>query len=196
MEFINPTIIQWLFFDSIYGIGILAGIIYLAALGIKKSFPKTPNPVAFAVVAFFILLFTLPSLPRYKFESESLSHIEGKEWIRVVNKTKWGSWHEPLTWFNAPVGSIFMVMPNTPIEGGFREVLLRFEEKPRITMSRPNCTNNTISYMAPDSEGLFRYTSEKPQSMNEQEVSIYCKYDWSKEKEALRQESMKQAQPQ
>lgn len=28
--------------------------------------------------------------------------------------------------------------------------------------------------------------------MNEQEYSIYCEYDWSKEKEALRAEALKQ----
>jgi len=78
--------------------------------------------------------------------------------------------------------------------GGFREVLLRYEEEPRISMSEPDCSDKTILYSGPDSEGVFRYTSRTSQPMNEQEVAIYCEYDWSKEKEALRAEALKQIQ--
>jgi hypothetical protein len=151
-----------------------------------------PNPAVIAVPAFLVALFTLPSIPRYQFESESLSEIEGKAWIRVINKTKWGSLTEPLTWFYAPVGSIFVVMPNSPIEGGYREVLTRYEEEPRVRMSDPDCTDHTIMYSEPDSEGVFRYTSRKAKAMSEQERAIYCEYEWLKEKEALRAEMLKQ----
>lgn len=193
MEIIT-SITKWLFLESIYGIAVIAAAVYFVAFGINKVIPKSPRPDVLAALAFFIALFTLPSLPRYKFESESLSQIEGKEWIRVIDKTKWGSLTEPLTWFNAPVGSIFMVMPSSPIEGGFRDVLLRYEEEPRITMSDPDCSDKTILYSEPDSEGVFRYTSRTAQPMNEQEFSIYCEYGWSKEKEALRAEALKQMQ--
>ncbi len=111
-----------------------------------------------AVPIFLICLFTLPSIPRYQFEREALSKIEGKDWIRVIDKTKWGSLTEPLTFIKAPVGSIFIVMPNSPIEGGFREVLMRYKEKPRVRMSDPDCTDHTILYSEPDSNGVFRYT--------------------------------------
>jgi len=182
----TTSIAKWLFLDSIYGIAIIAAVVYLLAIAFKKIIPRFPKPAAIAALAFIVALFTLPSIPRFEFEKESLSKIEGKEWIRVINKTNWGSITEPLTWFYAPVGSIFIVMPNSPIEGGFREVLMRYEEEPRITMSEPDCTNHTILYSEPDREGAFRRTSAKTQAMNEQEVSIYCEYDWSKEKEALR----------
>lgn len=185
MEIIE-SIISWLFLETIYGIGVIAGVVYLLFSGIKKVLPKSPNPAALAALAFFVALFTVPSIPRYQFESESLSQLEGKNWIRVINMTKWGSVTEPLTWFSAPIGSIFMVMPNSPIEGGYREVLLRYDEEPEISMSNPDCKDKSISYAKPDSEGVFRYTSASAQPMNEQEISIYCDYDWSKEIEALR----------
>ncbi|MBT5418762.1 MAG: hypothetical protein HOB43_08530 [Thiotrichales bacterium] len=191
MEIIT-SLAKWLFLESIYGIAVIAAAVYFLAVGIKKIIPKSPNPGALAALAFFVALFTLPSLPRYQFESESLSQIEGKEWIRVINKTNWGSLTEPLTWFRAPVGSIFMVMPNSPIEGGYREVLLRYEEEPRISMSAPDCAEKTILYSESDGEGVFRYTSRTAQPMREQELTIYCDYDWSKEKEALRAEALKQ----
>ena len=186
------SIAKWIFLESIYGIAVIAAVVYFIAVGIKKIIPKSPNPGAIAALAFIVALFTLPSLPRYQFESESLAQIEGKEWIRVINKTNWGSITEPLTWFRAPIGSIFMVMPNSPIEGGYREVLLRYEEKPRIKMSDPDCSEKTILYSEPDGEGVFRYTSGTSQPMNTQEFNIYCEYDWSKAKEALRAEALKQ----
>ncbi len=191
MEIIT-SIAKWLFLESIYGIAVIAVAVYFLAVGIKKIIPKSPNPAALAALAFFAALFTLPSLPRYQFESKSLSKIEGKKWIRVINKTNWGSLTEPLTWFRVPVGSIFMVMPNSPIEGGYREVLLRYEEEPRISMSEPDCAEKTILYSEPDGEGVFRYTSKTAQPMSGQEFTIYCDYDWSKEKEALRAEALKQ----
>jgi len=143
MEIIT-SISKWLFLESIYGIAIVAAAVFLLSVGIKKIYSKFPNPVILAALAFFVALFTLPSLPRYQFESESLSQIEGKDWIRVINKTSWGSLTEPLTWFRTPVGSIFMVMPDDLIQNGYREVLLRYEEEPRIAMSKPYCRDSTI----------------------------------------------------
>jgi len=191
MEIIT-SITKRLFLGSIYGIAVIAAAAYFIAFGIRKIFPKSPNPGVLAAFAFFIALLTLPSLPRYQFEHKSLAQIEGKKWIRVINKTNWGSFTEPLTWFRAPVGSIFMVMPNSPIEGGYREVFLRYKEEPRIRISEPDCSEKTILYSEPDSEGVFRYTSRSAQPMDEQEYSIYCEYNWSKEEEAFRAEALKQ----
>lgn len=191
MEIIS-SIARWLFVESIYGIVVVAAAVYLTALGIKKVIPKLPNPFALAAIAFVVAICTVPSLPRYQFEDEALSQIEGREWVRVINKTNWGSLTEPLTWFHAPVGSVFMVMPNTQTEGGFREVLLRYQEQPQIRMSDPDCSGKTILYSEADNAGVFREISKRSQPMSEQEYSIYCEYDWSKEKEALRVETLKQ----
>ncbi len=189
------SIAKWLFLESIYGIAVITVVIYFLAIGIKKVIPNSPNPAVAGAFVFVATLFTLPSIPRYQFEDESLSKIQEKDWIRVINKTKWGSITEPLTWFRAPIGSIFIVMPNSPMEGGYREVLLRYEEEPRVTMSDPDCTDNTILYSEPDKQGVFRYTSVEAQPMTEQEVSIYCEYDWSKEKEALISAMQNQVNP-
>lgn len=190
------SIINWLFTGSIYGIVIIAAVVYFITLALRKTIPKVPNPYIIATVSFFIALFTMPSIPRYQFEKESLAQIEGKAWMRVVHKTKLGSIAEPLTWIKAPIGSLFIVMPNRSIEGGYREVLLRYKEKPVIRMADPDCIDKTILYSEPDAEGVFRYTSLKADPMNEDELSIYCKYDWSKEKEALRSEMLKQIKSQ
>ena len=186
------SIAQWVFLDSIYGIAIIAFAVYFLSLGIKKVIPPFPNPAILGALAFLITLFTLPSLPRYQFEKEVFSQIEGKDWVRVINKTKWSSLIEPLTWFNTPYGSFFIVSPNSPLEGGFSEVLMQYEREPIMSMSYPECANNTIMHTRPDSEGVYRYTSTKPEAMTEQELTMYCQYDWSKENEALHTEIRKQ----
>jgi len=107
-------------------------------------------------------------------------------------KTKWGDLTEPLTWFNAPVGSIYAVMPNSPMEGGFRELLLRYEEQPHVTMSEPDCTDHTILRAEPAKDGVFRYTTAMPEKMTQQDISVYCDYDWSNEKDALIDEMRRQ----
>jgi hypothetical protein len=192
MEIITSTI-KWIFIDSIYGIAIIAAIAYFLAFGIKKIIPKFPKPEFFAGFIFFIALFTIPSIPRYQFEKNALAQIDGKPWIRVINKTKWGDITEPLTWFNAPVGSIFIVMPNDISIGGFREVLMQYDKEPKVSMSDPDCTDNTIFHSVPDSEGTFRYTSNEAKQMTEKEIKMYCEYNWSLEKQALATEILKMA---
>jgi len=192
MEIVT-SIAKWLVFDSIIGILIVAAAVYFVAAGIKRFVTKFPNPGVLAALVFFAGIFTVPSVPRYQFEKEALSQIEGKEWIGVINKTNWGSLMEPLTWFRAPVGSIFMVMPNSPIEEDrYREILLRYKKEPRIRISDTDCQERTIMYSEPDNEGVYRHTSEKAQPMTKQEINIYCEHDWSKEKEALRAEALKE----
>jgi hypothetical protein len=121
-----------------------------------------------------------------------MSKIEGKDWIRVVDKTKWGSLTEPLTWIRTPVGSVTMIMPNSPIEGGYREVIMRYKEQPIISMVEPDCNDLNIWYAQPDKKGVFRYMTNTANKMNDNERQWYCEYDWSKEKEALRREALRQ----
>jgi len=185
------SVARWFFIDSIFGAALIAAGLYFVAAGIKKLAPKFPNPFAISAIFFFVSIFTLPSIPRYEFEKEALSQIEGKGWIRVINKTKWGDITEPLTWFHAPVGSVFTVMPESPLEDSYREILLRYKEEPRIRLSEPDCQEKTIRYSEPDSEGVFRYKSLERQTMNEQEMAIYCESNWTKEKEALRAEMLR-----
>jgi hypothetical protein len=60
-------------------------------------------------------------------------------------------------------------------------------------LSEPDCSGHTIRYSDPDVEGVFRYKSLERQAMNEQEMTIYCESNWTKEKEALRAEILKLA---
>ena len=188
---ILTTIAEWLFVKTTYGIIGIAALIYFAAQAARKLVPAFPNPFAVATLAFVVGACTLPSIPRYRFESQALAEISGKPWIRVINQTKWGSFTEPLTFFKAPIGSMLVVMPNSPIEGGYREILMRYEEETRVSMTEPDCTDKTIFRSEPDKNGVFRYTTLQAQPMTKSELSIYCEYDWSKETEALKAEMRK-----
>ena len=96
MEILS-SIINWLFIETIYGIVLICGVVYFLVKGIKKLIPAFPSPEILASLAFFIGIFTLPSIPRYQFEKEAFLQIEaGKDWVMVVNKTKLSSIIEPL----------------------------------------------------------------------------------------------------
>lgn len=185
------AIAKWLFFDSIYGTVIIAAVTYGVFWAVRRAIPKMPNPAIFAVVVGLLGLFTLPSVPRYQFERKVASQIEGKAWIRVVNRTKWGDLTEPLTLVATPVGSFTLVMPNDPITGGYREVVMRYGEEPMVSMVEPDCKDFTVLYARPDPEGVFRYTTAGEQKMTKLEQETYCQHDWTPEKEALRAEMLR-----
>lgn len=179
------SIVQWFFTGSIYGVALVAFAVYALTSLLKKLIPKLPSPAIIAAIAFFVALFTFPSIPRYQFEKEVLSQIEGKEYIRVTNKIYLGDVTEPLTWLHAPLGSVSLVMPNNPPEGGFREVVMKYKEEPRVVIVDPDCEDKTILRSSPEDKGIFRYSQEGIQEMNDEEILTYCNHDWSKEKEAL-----------
>jgi len=191
MEMLTSAL-NWLFIKTIYGIAGIAVVIYVIMSALKKTIPKLPDPVFIAIPVFLIGLFTVPSIPRYRFEDDVMSKIEGKDWIRVVNKRKIGPLTEPLTLIKTPVGSVTIIIPNSPVEGGYREVVMRYKEEPIVSMVEPYCNDFTIIYAQPSKGGVFRYLTKYPNKMNDEERKWYCDYDWSKEKEALRRETLRQ----
>jgi hypothetical protein len=187
------SILSWIFVKTIYGVIGIAAAVYVVLRVLRKAFPKLPKPEFIAVPVFLIGLFTVPSLPRYQFERDVIAKIEGKDWVRVVNKTRYSFLAEPLTWLKPPVFSIAILMPDSPIEvGTFRLVNIRYKERTRLMVIEPDCTDFTAFYFRPDKKGVLRYTSNAPQKMSNEEKRWYCQYDWSKEKEALRKEALRQ----
>jgi hypothetical protein len=194
LDFIS-AITSWLAFHSIYGILAAAAAAYCLAYGLKRLVPSCPDPFIPAAQVFVVALCTVPSIPRYLFERKTLADIERKHWIRIVNTTRVGDLTEPLTWYWTPIGSFFLVMPDDPIQGGFRELLLQFDEDSQVRIVDPDCADKTIMVSAPDNDGVIRYISKEPQQMTGQELSMYCEYDWSIEIEALRAGFLKDYKP-
>jgi len=134
---------------------------------------------------FVLVLFIFPSIPKYKFEEETLSKFTGKDYIRIAKRYKSGSFLEPLTLLHTPVTSILAIRPNSNIDGGgYTEMLFKFDKKPEIRIVDPDCSQGTASYSEPDIQGVFRVVSHSKE-MSKFDNSLYCEYDWTKENKAL-----------
>ena len=180
-------IVEWFLTQTIYGIIILILPIYGGAYLFKIFFPRFPSPFAVAAGCFILLIATVPSYPRYKFEKQVLSIMEESPHIKIIAKANYGDFTEPLTWFRAPLGFVHLVAPNHPIHvGGFRRVLMRYDEETEVTIEDPDCENLTIMVAAPDSKGVFRDTTNKRSPMSNEDKKLFCDTDWSSEHEKLR----------
>ncbi len=184
--------LMWSLAKASYGVALsIAAVIYVVLRALRRRFPHVPAPLVIAAPVFIVGLLTLPSLPRYQCERDTMSQIRGKDWIRVVSATKLGDVTEPLTWIWPPVGSVTLVMPNDPIEADtFRLMIIRYWDKPTVSIVEPDCTALSVTYSRPDSEGVFRIHPR--QKMGDRERQWYCEYDWSRQREALRQEALRQ----
>lgn len=189
MELIEK-IFLWTITHSIYGAFGIASVIYVIGKGVRRLAPRLPEPTLGAGLAFLIVVFTFPSIPRYQFEKEALAALDGKDWIRVVNMTNWVDVSEPLTWFREPVGSIFLIRPQSLPNYGFEEVHMRYKEDTVLRNTEPSCEDRTIHISAPSDDGIFRYLTHRPEAMIDRDYELYCNYDWSKEKKALRQQML------
>jgi hypothetical protein len=186
------SILSWLFFETIDGIIAVAILLYVALWKVRKRFPKAPEPIYIVAPAILVALLVVPSIPRYLFEQETLEKIEGKAWIRVVEKMRWGSASEPLTWVMTPIGSVTIIMPDPPVEGAFRQEIMRYGKEPVVATVKADCNRSRIIYARPDKAGVFRDTTPSPLKMNSLQKRRFCDYDWTREKEAFRIEYLRQ----
>lgn len=182
------SILEWLFFETIYGIGLIGVVVYAIFWGVRCVVPKAPNPAFIAAPVALIGLLIIPSIPRYLFEEKAFVQIDTSPWARLVDQAKWGDITEPLTLIKTPVGFVKMVMPNGPTIGGFKEVVLRYGEDPIISIIDPDCADFTYSMSQPDAQGNFRVVTTEHEAMTDQQREVYCEYDWTKERQALVEE--------
>ena len=188
------SIVEWFLTQSIYGIIILILPIYGGAYLFKNFFPRFPSPFAVAAVCFILLIATVPSYPRYKFEKQVLSIMEENLHIKVIARANYGDFTEPLTWFRTPLGFVHLVAPNHWTDGGgFRRVLMRYDEETEVTIEDPDCKNLTIMVSAPDNKGVFRHTTKRRSPMSKEDKRLFCDTDWSSEHEKLRELMLKAA---
>ncbi len=185
------AILKWVFFETILGFFVIFAIAYGIFWAIKLVFPKAPNPATMAAPFVLLGILTLPSIPRYLFEQDVFDMTKGRPWIRITNQTKSGDLVAPLTLIKMPITSVTMVMPNDPPVGGFRKIVMRYDEEPMVFFVDPDCEDSTVWYSQPDDEGTVRYSTGKPQDMTEQERETYCAHDWAPEREALRTEILR-----
>ena len=194
------SLLNWLFFHTIYGMLGVAILVYLLFRDLRKTFPRFPEPALVAGLIFLVGVGTLPSIPRYQFQNEMLKlmlRIENSG--RVASTSRWRSMTEPLTWVNPPIGAVTLISPHTshflgdgqriglaPFENRFFEWTMRYREKPAESLVVADCVQSTIRYMRPDESGvLLRPVTPSPVKMVAREKDWYCEHDWSREKEAM-----------
>jgi hypothetical protein len=66
------SLLNWLFFHTIYGMLGVAILVYLLFRDLRKTFPRFPKPALVAGLVFLVGVGTLPSIPRYQFHNEQL----------------------------------------------------------------------------------------------------------------------------
>ncbi len=190
------SLLNWLFFHTIYGMLGVAILVYLLFRDLRKTFPRFPEPALVAGLVFLVGVGTLPSIPRYQFQNEMLKlmlRIEDSD--RVASTSRWRSMTEPLTWVNPPIAAVTVISPHTlpPFENRFHEWTMRYGEEPAESLVDADCVRSTIRYTRPDESGILHPVTPSPVKMVARERDWYCEHDWSREKEALLREYRRRA---
>jgi hypothetical protein len=201
------SLLNWLFFHTVYGMLGVATLVYLLLRDLKKTFPRFPEPALVAGLVFLVGVGTLPSIPRYQFQNEMLKlmlRIEGSG--RVASTSSWRSMTEPLTWVNPPIGAVTLVWPQTahfvgdgqriglaPFENRFYEWTMRYGEKPAESLVDADCVQSTIRYTQPDESGILHPVTPSPVKMVAREEDLYCEHNWSWEKWSWEKEALLRA---
>ena len=179
------ALIEWFFTETIFGIVALIAPVYLALKFLNKKWGKAPNADIIAVALFFLLILTVPSYPRFKFERDTRAFLSEQTHMRIINETKWGDLVEPITWFYTSVGSFQVVSPeplaHSP-EGykTFKEIFFRYEEEPTIYLHDVNCNEKLINTSEHKPDGTFGII-ESSKELRDKDYETFCAYDWSKE---------------
>ncbi len=207
---INTTfsLLNWLFFHTIYGMLGVAILVYLLFRDLRKTFPRFPEPALVAGLVFLVGVGTLPSIPRYQFHNEMLElvlQIENDS-VRVASTSRWRSITEPLTWVNPPIGAVTTTWLQSshfvgdgqriglaPFENRFYERTLRYGEKPAEALVYADCVQTTIRYARSDESGGLQPVTPSPVKMVTREKDWYCEHDWSREKWSWEKEALLRA---
>lgn len=182
---------EWLRFDiaaaAVISFLVFFGLVWVLTR-LERVLPWLPKPLYLAAPILLLELFTIPSVPRYVFEWEALDEV-GKPWVRIIDRQTRSHLIEPATWIRPPLDSITGVAPLLgSMNGLYRQVTFKHGADPSGALIEPECRHHTITYAYPDTEGIFR--SLPPRDMTEADQQLYCKSDWTAERNAMRQQML------
>ena len=201
------SLLNWLFFHTIYGMLGVAILVYLLFRDLRKTFPRFPEPALVAGLVFLAGVGTLPSIPRYQFHNEMLKLLPSDRrhwrWCRpggpsceyVEMEINDGTTNVGEPTNRCCDAHLAPISPRVRRPGSasplsrtdFYEWTFRYGEKPAESMVDTDCVKSTIRYTRPDESGiLLRPVTPSPVKMVAREKNWYCAHDWSREKEALR----------
>lgn len=177
------AIVEWALTETMIGVGIITAIAYGVGALVGKVLRRPQTAIIVAAVAFVAALFTVPSYARYQFEKTGLGFPEQYPGFRLVKATRWGDLTEPLTFIWPPIGHFRYVAPNDPPDGGFQEVVLRYEESPLVLVIQPVCDAKTMALYTPGDDGMLTQVGDDPVAMSGADFDLYCVSDWSSERQ-------------
>ena len=170
---------------NIYGFIPILALIYGIFFLLKMFFNRLPHPGIFVVIAFFLSLFIIPSIPRYTFERDIISKYKDSSEYKLVETANWGALIEPITLLKTPVGFFHFVSPDLissgiytqDNQGRFFSQIHRYDEPPVTQMVEAECSDLTISISEPR-DGVYKYIFFNEQ-MTEYQKRIFCETDYS-----------------
>ena len=187
-------LISFIFFETVLGSFIIPIVFLIILVYLQKYIPKRiqQSLINFGCSLWFILIFTLPVYPRYQFHKVMLEELKNiPPYARIIDKSYFTDILEPITFFKDFIGSVYIVSPSidTGFSGEFKSFLYRFKESPVQTLITTDCRNKTKTESHPkDGVWVYKKTDEQ---MNDLDVEVFCKTDWSKEREIIHTELIK-----
>lgn len=178
-------ILERILFETIYGGFVIAAPIYLLAYAARKAWRHSPHPGAVAAITVLVAAVTLPSVPRYRFQSHELAEMARMPWAHISGESYAGELTEPITLFRPALASITYTAPSW-IETQFQQLTRRYQEDDILSLVDADCGQRTIWRAQPTSDNLFHYLSQTPAQMSPIDEATFCTTDWKAERDAWR----------
>ena len=174
----------------------ILGIIYGAAYLVRKYHQRAPHPSAITGLVAVLLVFVLPSLPRYMFGDITRNQLSKNEpWFHFIDSGSYGSLIEPITWIFAPEDNLLFVAPNVDYSwGGWRydkdnhsnafiSMRVTYSSGATFEFIDMDCASRLVEYSFADETGVLRRLPKREAEASE--VVMFCERDYSDSAEMI-----------
>ncbi len=185
-----PRWLEFALFENVYVVGLFAVVVGALIWGIFVALSTTLKltriggiAAPMGIVAALLVFTMIPSQPRYNFERENEESIGNSPWTVVVERSQWGSFSEPRTLFDAPVGSYLVARPQPYglYDDGNVDLivsLIRYREDPVSWSVTTNCESSEASWQSLNPSGVSSNTNIEMKKMSPKERVAFCDTDW------------------
>ena len=173
-----------LVFNDIRVIAILLAPFFGIAWLLKKKFTKAPDPFATTFVIGLIGILTVPSIPIYSFEKETIAHLEkSKDFMKAVRTNSTGSLTQPLTLLNPPISYFYIVAPsdiyqhilsnkNKDNSIYLRAFTIQYGKDPHLEYVDVNCKEQIIHNLCITGDGCSKSLIPELDAITGEEITL------------------------
>jgi hypothetical protein len=179
---------------NLYGLAIIAVPLYYLLKFLRSKILKLPDPALITAIIIAPLLIYGLSYDRIVFDKK-VREIQKLPYLKTYEIGYWGSFLEPMTWFNNYIGFARFVTPDSPLKPNYHfNLYFRQDQKPKKGSDlgetyqdahEVDCSKKEIYLGIVGSDGYMKLTDKKF-NMSEKDYKFYCLDDWSKYKTALK----------